>query len=155
MRANKRLAAGLTAFAFCISAFAADPPTVAATPAATPVATTAPVDPETADAATALARARELRKLADNDGDAAFEFARLLAYFGSFGPRADLEHAQEWRELRGPNSVSDWIDRAAELGNQQAIEGLCRMGNDPLAPARMRDKGKARCDELRSKHPAP
>jgi hypothetical protein len=144
---------GLVVAAFWTAAFAADPPTPAAAPAA--ASAIAPVDPETADAATALARARELRKLADaGDGDAAFEFARLQAYFGNFGPRADREHAKEWSELRGPYPVSYWLNRAAELGSQQGIESVCRMGNDPLAPADLREKGKARCDELRSRFPA-
>src|SRR5262249_5309549 len=135
------------------TAFAADPPNPTSAPAAASV--TAEVDPETADAATALASARELRKLADaGNGDAAFEFARLQAYFGSFGPPADREHAKEWSELRGPYPASYWLNRAAELGSQQAIEGVCRMGNDPLAPADLREKGKARCDELRSRFPA-
>ena len=151
MSTLKTWAAGLIAAAICSSAFAADPPTNSAALAAT----SAPLDPETVDAATALARARELRKRADGgDGDAAFEFARLLAYFGAFGPREDREHAKEWRELQGRNPASYWLNRAAELGSQQAIDGVCRMGGDPLAPADLREKGQARCAELRSRFPA-
>jgi hypothetical protein len=39
-------------------------------------------------------------------------------------------------------------------GHQPAIDAVCRIGADPMARARMREKGSARCAELRAKYPA-
>ena len=130
--------------AFGTAAAIADEPPAAAT-----------IDPQTVDAGVALEKARELRKRADaGDADAAWEFGRLLAYFNSFGPRADAEHAVDWRELQGSHPVSYWMQHAAELGSQPAIAAVCRMGEDRLAPASLRENSSARCAELRRKFPA-
>jgi hypothetical protein len=120
-----------------------------------PSASIKPIDPETIDPGAALEKARELRKLSDaGNADATYEFGRLLAFFGAFGPRADREHASEWRELQGPHRINYWLELAAEQGNPRAIDAVCRMGNDPLAPADLREQGNVRCKELRQKHPA-
>jgi len=120
-----------------------------------PAASLKPIDPQTVAPTAALERARELRKRSDaGDADSTFEFGRLLVYFNVFGPRADPEHASEWRELQGKNPVSYWLQLAAEQGSQKAIDGVCRLGNDRLAPAVLREQGQERCETLRRKFPA-
>jgi TPR repeat protein len=128
-------------------AFAADPP------AANAAATSNPA--ESPDAAAALEKARELRKRADG-GDAAamYDLAMLLAQFGPTSNAPDREHAKEWTELANGQYAFAWVNKAADGGHQPAIDAVCRIGADPLAPARMREKGSARCAELRAKYPA-
>ena len=130
--------------ALCMSpVFAADPPATAA------------IEPETMAPAAALEQARELRKRTDaGDADAAWNFFRLLVHFGPLGPRSDREHSAEWRELQDQRPVSYWLQRAAELGSQTAIYAVCRMGEDRLAPADLRESSAVRCKELQTRFPA-
>jgi hypothetical protein len=102
----------------------------------------------------ALARGRELRQLvARGNAQAAFDFAVMLAQCGRFGPAADAATVEEWDKLANGRSARDWIELAAEAGNQAAIETVCRMAQDVLAPGHVQEKGKARCAELRQKYP--
>ena len=74
--------------------------------------------------------------------------------YGRFGPSADASTVAEWSKLANDRSALDWIMLAAEAGNQDAIGSVCRVAQDPLAPAHFQEKGKARCEELRRKYPA-
>ena len=108
------------------------------------------------DASVVLEKARELRKLSDQgDAGATYQLALLVAHLMSGkGPALNEKEAAEFRELSERKYGSLWMMKAAEMGSQPAIEVVCRIGQDPLAPARLREQGKARCDELRAKHPA-
>jgi hypothetical protein len=124
-----------------------------AAPAAEPV-----TDPtKIKDAAMLMEGARGLRKLVDQgDADGTYRFALLVAYVMSGqAPALDESQSAELRQLSERKYGSQWMLKAAELGSQPAIEAICRIGQDPLAPARLRDQGKARCEELRAKYPAP
>jgi hypothetical protein len=115
-----------------------------------------PFDHSTVEPAVALKWAQELRKRADEgDADSAYELAQLLMLFGRFGPREDGERGAEWRDVQGTRSAREWVYRAGELGSRPAIDGICRLGSDFLAPADLRDDAKARCDSLRAKFPTP
>jgi hypothetical protein len=104
--------------------------------------------------AAGLEKARELRKRADGgDAAATYEFALLLAEFGPSSNSADLEHAKEWKELADGKYAFEWVTRAADGGHQPAIDAVCRIGADPVAPARLRERSSARCAELRAKYP--
>ena len=111
--------------------------------------------PRQLDPKEALAKGRELRqRVGQGDAQAAFEFAVMLTKYGRFGPEADASTVGEWSKLANDRSAFDWIMLAAEAGNQDAIGAVCRMAQDFLAPAHVQEKGKARCEQLRSKYPA-
>lgn len=148
MKTRATLGAGLL-MAWCVApAFAADPPTTGAPQPQI-------IEPETMTPDAALEMARELRKRADaGDADAAWNFFRLLVHFAPLGDRSDGQHSAEWFELKDHRSDSDWLLRAAELGSQTAIYAVCGLGEDRLAPADLRERSAARCQELRAKFPA-
>ena len=111
-------------------------------------------NPELVEAMKGLEKARAIRKRVDaGDAAAMYEFGVLLARFGPGSYSPDFEHAKEWVALADGKRPSDWINAAADAGDQTAIEVVCRIGADPLAPARLREKGSARCEELRRKFP--
>jgi hypothetical protein len=147
--AHKRFA-WLAVFAtFCAPVFAADPPAAAASPASVEV-------PPTLDSAAVLEQGRALRKRADEgDAEAMYEFGRLLAGVRSGTIKTDPEHFAELRKLGGYGTVSSWLFKAAEGGHQPAIDAVCRVAEDRLAPQSLRDEGAARCTDLRKKFPAP
>ena len=78
----------------------------------------------------------------------------MLMMHGRFGPAANEKTIAEWDKIGERRPVSEWLFQAAEGGSQDAIEHVCAMGEDALAPAALRDKSKARCAELRKKYPA-
>ena len=158
MRAGKLLVAGLVSIVFASAAIAEEPaPRPEAKPESQPAAK---VDDAVAfqrqyTPEEALARGRELRKLVDKgDAQAAFDFAVLLTRYGRFGSLADPGTVEEWSSLANEHSAFDWVMLAAEAGNQPAIGAVCKMAQDYLAPAHMREKGQARCEQLRQKYPA-
>jgi len=110
--------------------------------------------PRQLDPTEALAKGRELRQqVGKGDAQAAYEFAVMLTMYGRFGPLADASTVAEWSKLANDRSALDWILLAAEAGNQDAIGAVCRVAPDPLAPAHVREKGLARCEQLRKKYP--
>lgn len=148
MKLRAVIGAGLLMALCALPVIAADPPASAAIDLET-------IDPKTIEPAAALELARELRKRTDaGDADAAWVFFRLLVHFAPLGPRSDREHAAEWRELQGDKPVTEWLERAAELGSQTAIYAVCSMGEDRLAPADLRERSAARCQELQTRFPA-
>lgn len=111
--------------------------------------------PQQLDPTEALAKGRELRqRVGKGDAQAAYEFAVMLTVYGRFGPSSDASTVAEWSKLANDRSAFDWIMLAAEAGNQDAIGAVCRLAQDPLAPAHLREKGAARCEALRNKYPA-
>ena len=95
----------------------------------------------------ALVKARELRaKVESGDAQAAFEFTVLLSRFGRFGPQANPAHGKDWNELAGDKVAIQWMGRAAELGHPQAVELVCRLAEDRLAPQFRRDTALASCE---------
>ena len=101
----------------------------------------------------ALAKGRALRQLVDKgDAQAAFDFAVMLSKCGPFGPQSDASTVAEWSRLANGRSAFDWVMLAAEAGNPEAIEAVCKMADDPLAPAHRREKGKERCTVLQQKY---
>jgi TPR repeat protein len=111
--------------------------------------------PRQLDPAEALAKGRELRqRVGKGDAQAAYEFGVMLTTYGRFGPSADASTVAEWSKLANDRSALDWIMLAAEAGNPDAIGAVCRVAQDPLAPAHFQEKGKARCEGLRRKYPA-
>jgi hypothetical protein len=74
-----------------------------------------------------------------------------------FGPRpleAQGADAPAWKKLLGDSTALEWLEKSAQAGYPRAIESVCRMGEDRLAPAAMRDAKAAQCAELRAKYPA-
>jgi len=159
MRIPKPISCLLVLVIFSTTVPAADPPAGGEAPKKPGVSMMVPPEfdmNQLSDPAAAVEKARELRKLADKgDADATYNFAMLLAYYQSGQGSMDGKQLAELRKLQGPIPISDWLLKAAERGSQPAIEGVCRAGADRLAPADIREQGKARCDELRAKHPAP
>jgi len=102
----------------------------------------------------ALAKAREFRKRAEaGDADATFGFAMLLSMHGPSLWKRDSPHASEWQELGDNKPPGTWLDKAADGGSQYAIRAICRMGEDALAPAALREKSQERCEALKAKFP--
>jgi hypothetical protein len=98
---------------------------------------------------------RELRKRADQgDADATYQFALLLMMHGRFGPAANEKTVAEWDKLGDRRPASDWLFRPRKVAVRDAIDHVCGMAEDRLAPADLRDKGQAKCAELRGKFPA-
>jgi hypothetical protein len=54
----------------------------------------------------------------------------------------------EWRPVGTKFDVAKWIDKAAQNGSREAIAFKCKTGNDPAAPADMRDEAKSWCSKL-------
>ena len=150
MRRNQRWVSGLTVLALAALgtlASAADPPPGGVEEA---IEIARKIDPDVA-----LNMGRDLRKRADQgDADATYQFALMLMMHGRFGPAASEKTIAEWVKLGELRPVSDWVFQAADGGSQEAIDHVCGMGEDRLAPADLRDKGQARCTELRRKFPA-
>jgi hypothetical protein len=150
MRRHQRWVSGLIVVALATLgtlASAADPPPGSVEEA---VEIARKIDPDVA-----LNMGRELRKRADQgDADATYQFALLLMMHGRFGPAANEKTVAEWVKLGERRPISDWVFQAAEGGSQDAIDHVCGMGEDRLAPADLRDEGQAKCAELRGKFPA-
>jgi hypothetical protein len=102
-----------------------------------------------------LAAARLMKARADT-GDA--EAMYILGFLAvSFGPRPlAKEHAEAaaWKALLGDTSGPGWMEKSAVAGYPRAIDGICRIGEDNLAPAALREAKAAQCAELRAKYPA-
>lgn len=156
---NKLIAAMVLAGIFSAAAMADEPPKTIPMPGGKGVGVKVPPELDVnqiADAAMTLEKARELRKLADQgDPAATYQFATLLAYYLGGPGTLDDRRSKELRTLAGGTPASGWMMKAAEAGSQPAIEVVCKTGQDPLAAADLRNQGRARCEQLRAKHPAP
>ena len=100
--------------------------------------------------------AAKLMKTRADQGDAEAMF--VLGFLASqFGPRpfvAENADAAAWKALLGNTNGGDWLEKSADAGYRPAIEAICRIGQDKLAPAALRDAKAARCSELKAKYPA-
>ena len=156
-RALKLLVAGVASLTLGAALIAAEPapaPAPARVPEPAGKVDDALAFPRQLDPAEALAKGRELRQRVDKgDAQAAYEFAVMLTMYGRFGPLADASTVADWSKLANDRSALDWILLAAEAGNQDAIATVCRMALDPLAPAHLQQKGKARCEQLQKRYP--
>jgi len=101
-----------------------------------------------------LAAARLMKTRADA-GDA--EAMYILGYLAiSFGPQPFEKknaEAPAWKALLGDTAGMGWMEKSAQAGYPRAIDGICRMGQDNLAPAALREAKAAQCAELRAKYP--
>ena len=52
---------------------------------------------------------------------------------------------EQWKPVGNRFSAMQWITKAAEAGNRQAIAIKCGPKNDPLAPASMREEAEQWC----------
>jgi len=133
---------------FCAPVFAADPPTAEAASAST-------AERPPLDSAAALELGRELRKRSDaGDAAATYNFWSLLVAAQTGEINLEPQHFAELRKLSGYGTLSSWLFKAAEGGHPPAIDAICRLAEDKLAPAYLRDEGVAKCAALRAKYPA-
>ena len=148
MKSRKLSAPFAIAALLCAPVLAADPPAAETAPAA--ATRESPID-----SATALKIGKELRKRSDDgDGAATFGLWSLIVAIRTGQVSLEPDDAKEFGKLVGYSTLSSWLVKSAEQGHPPAIDAVCKMGEDPLAPQYMRDEGAAKCAVLRAKFPA-
>ncbi len=118
-------------------------------PAQSPV-TPEEIKREVATFSSPLEYAKSLKAEAEKgDGRTKYKFAMVLLVFSPDPFKADNNAEKEqWRDVGLQHHMSRWINAAAEAGYRPAMEDLCRIGQDKLAPADMQEKGQEWCAKL-------
>jgi hypothetical protein len=104
---------------------------------------------EVATLSSPLEYAKSLKTEAEQgDGRAKYKFAMALLVFSPDPFKDDRAAQDRWRDVGLQHHMSRWINAAAEAGYRPAMEDLCSIGQDKLAPADMREKGLEWCKKL-------
>ncbi|HEV7606494.1 MAG TPA: hypothetical protein VGO61_04120 [Steroidobacteraceae bacterium] len=103
-----------------------------------------------------IAAAKLMKARADQgDAEAMYVLGFLAAQFGPRPFAKESADAPAWKALLGAQTTgADWLNKSAEAGYSPAIDAVCRIGQDRLAPAALREERAAKCTELRTKYPA-
>ncbi len=104
---------------------------------------------EAAKFATPMEYARSLKAEAEQgDGRTKYKFAMVLLMYSPDPFKGDQAEREKWRDIGSAITVSRWVDASAQAGYRPAMEHLCRIGQDRLAPADLQAKGMEWCEKL-------
>jgi TPR repeat protein len=101
-----------------------------------------------------IAAAKLMKSRADQgDAEAMYVLGLLATHFAPRPFAKENADAPAWKALLENQTGQTWLNKSAEAGYVPAIEAVCRMGQDRLAPAALREERAAKCSELKAKFP--